>query len=372
VWPKYVRRGQLEDDIFAVLNHDGSPRYTRTARTSYQSIRALDYLGVGHPQVVTASIDGEIEVLGAEGEAVRTIDLYAAHQRYHEKHGRSNTRSPAGGYVMPFDVGLWRSQSNQPPGLIVSRYGWYSFIDHQGKLDGLLTAGGYVMPRLLPEGLDLAGDGTVEQLCLSYGRLWRVNGPRNERVPEPNGYYFYPQVYQTSGLAEPAWETMPVDGPRVLAMQPVALHQRSRYVLVVRSNYLALYDTHTADWAFSWTPLVDLCAAAVVRDSEGVLQVLAFTRDQLLWQLTWEGDAAKLSAYQADHLNDDLRAVVMCDGGEGASMLCGAAGLYRRDGEGRVLRIAEGDFSDAVEMDGGVVGVMADGRVLRYEKGGRD
>ena len=228
VWPKYVRRGQLEDDIFAVLKPDGSPRYTRTARTSYQAIRALDYLGLGHPQVVTASIDGEIEVLNAEGEAVRTIDLYAAHQRYHEKHGRSNTRSPAGGYVMPFDVGLWRSQSNQPPGLIVSRYGWYSFIDHQGELDGLLTAGGYVMPRLLPEGLDLAGDGTVEQLCLSYGRLWRVNGPRNERVPEPNGYYFYPQVYQTRGLTEPAWETMPVDGPQVLAMQPVALHQRSR------------------------------------------------------------------------------------------------------------------------------------------------
>ena len=143
-------------------------------------------------------------------------------------------------------------------------------------------------------------------------------------------------------------------------------------MLVARSNYLALYDTHAAAWAFSWTPLVDLCAAAVVRDSENVLQVLAFTRDRLLWQLTWEGDAATLSAYQANHLDDDLRAVVMCDGGEGASILCGAMGLYRRNGEGRISRIAEGDFSDALEMDGGIVGVMADGRVLRYEKGGRN
>jgi len=364
IWPKFVRRGQLEDDAFAVLNADGSLRYQHTARTNYQAIRALDYLDRGHPQVVTAAIDGRIEVFDGDGRLVRDLDLYQAHVEYDRQYGRGNTRQPAGGFIMPYDVGLWRIKPQDPPGLLVSRYGWFSFIDHRGAFDGLLTAGSYVMPLMLDQPRDFDGDGNLEQLCLSYGRLWRVTGPRDERVPEPAGYYYYPQAYRTRGVAEPASITTSVDGPRPIALQPLARGDEVRHVFVARSNYLAIYDARAQQWAFDWQPLVEITAAAVVRCDAGALRVLAFTRDRLLWSLSWDGDWSKLGHYQADSLADDINAIAPT--AAGGAVLCGNAGLYLQSPDGRRTRIAEGAFTDAVEFGDGIAAVTNDARVLFY------
>ncbi|MCC6683042.1 MAG: hypothetical protein IT445_19260 [Phycisphaeraceae bacterium] len=364
IYPKFVRRGQWTNDTFAVLNQDGTLRWQHSARTNYQAVRALDYLGLGHPQVVTVSIDGRIEVFDANGALLREIDLYDAHQQYNQQYGHTNTRQPAGGFVMPYSIGLWRLTPQQPAGLIVSRYGWFSFIDHDGRFDGLLTAGSYVMPRLLAEPLDFNGDGTLEQLCLSSGRIWKVSGPRDERIPQPGGYYYYPQVYHTQGVEEPVSMPMSVEGPRVFTMQSLALAGGNRYVLVARSNYLGIYDARTNQWCFTWIPLVEITASTVVRDTDDSCIALAVTRDRMLWQLEWNSDPSRLSAHRADSFPDDLRGMAPMKE-PGNALLCGTKGLHVRMQDGTLIQIADGPFANVIDNQTNVVAVRDDGSVIQ-------
>ncbi len=364
IWPKFVRRGQLERDTFGVFNMDGSLRYRHTAQTNYQTIQTLDYLGSGHPQIVTASIDGQIEVLDANGKRLREFDLYQAHVAYDREYGRTNTRQPAGGFVMPYDIGLWRTSPNEPAGLIVSRYGWFSFIDHQGAFDGLLTAGSYVMPTMLDQPRDFNRDGKLEQLCLSYGRLWHVTGPRDQRVPQPGGYYYYPQVYHTQGMTEPVSINVTVDGTRPIAMQVLSFGGNDRYVLVVRSNYLAIYDARQREWVFTWQPLVEITSAAILQDASQSLRLLVFTRDRLLWDLSWKRELKQLHRYRADAFADNIQAIASTE--SGGAILCGDRGLYLQDSDGKRTRIAEGTFTDAVELPNGIAAVTNDARVMFF------
>ncbi|MFW6061087.1 MAG: hypothetical protein ACODAQ_12980, partial [Phycisphaeraceae bacterium] len=112
IWPKFIRKRELEDDMIALLDADGRERFQREARTIYEDVTILDYLGDGTKQIATAELDAQIEIIDADGDTRHAIDLWQMHESFDAAEGRPNTRQPAGGFTMPYSIGAWRPGPN--------------------------------------------------------------------------------------------------------------------------------------------------------------------------------------------------------------------------------------------------------------------
>ncbi|MEA3401463.1 MAG: hypothetical protein U9R79_09520 [Armatimonadota bacterium] len=368
-WPKFIRlhtRG-VEDDALALLDPSGDERLQFEPEQDVQAVRLVDWLGTGRRQLLVATVDARIHVFDADGTPLRTMDLYEMHQHFNETEGRPNTRHPAGGFTMPYSMGLWRRGPDGAAKIVVSRYCAFSFLDERGEFEGVLHAGGYVTPELLPEGLDFDGDGRDEQVCLSRGTVWRISGSSEPHVAEPEGELFYPQVYRAEALREPAWSAH-IDGPRTFVFEPVRGEDASRHVLVVRQNYVGMYDGREHRWTFTWAPLVDMTAATSRQSEDGLIEVLAVTRDGVLWTFRWDGDPEQ--GPERDARPIAVTVTAMAAGADGELLLATPEGLVL-ERDGRSGRILDGAFTDVALLGrraaDGIIAARDDGRIIRLD-----
>jgi hypothetical protein len=221
------------------------------------------------------------------------------------------------------------------------------------------------MPGLLPYGADFDGDGLDEQVCLSRGQVLQISGDGMPTVRDPGGDQFYPQVYSAKRLGEPDWDER-VDGAPVLLFEPLPWGGGT-HLLIVRENYLGLYDTRKNEWAFTWAPPVRIAAAAIVDAGTDLLQVLAVTVDDLLWQLNWRGNLRQLDHFATRPLGDRIRRMTSRPG---QCILAGERGLYRLRRLDDLGKVADGAYQDAAFLTRGepsIIAVTDDGRVVRLQ-----
>src|SRR5690606_3588292 len=95
------------------------------------------------------------------------------HRAFAARYAARKTRAPAGGYVMPFAIGLWRPDGDGRQRMIIGRYGGFTFLSPDLPLEGVLNyPGGFGMAGLLPEGVDF-GSGHQEQVAVERWRLFQ-------------------------------------------------------------------------------------------------------------------------------------------------------------------------------------------------------
>jgi hypothetical protein len=258
-------------------------------------------------------------------------------------------------------------------------------VDEAGRFEGVLCPGDYVLTRLLPYGVDFNGDGREQQLCLgvfdySLAQMWicmtqgiaQLDGDAKPYVTQPNGGMFYPQIYSArQTLARGAVPT--VDGAPVRLFTVVPFGKDApRYVVAVQDTYVGVYDGREKKWAFLWTPVVPIRAAAVTDAAADHLTVVLCTEGNLLWQLNWKERPDKLASFKAIPFDDRATALRAIPGAPGGFLIAGAKGLYRADSFKNIQRLAVGGWQDAQVLPtaGGqeaVVAVTADGEVVRLE-----
>ncbi|MCC6423064.1 MAG: hypothetical protein IT447_06250, partial [Phycisphaerales bacterium] len=277
IWPKFVGWLPYWQDKVAMLDPDGKEIFQYASPMKVMDAQLLSVDGGSTPSVVLATVDAQIDVLDEQGKVRRHDDLLTMHQVFNHTFGRPNTRHPAGGFAMPFAVGMWGHKGASGPGMVVARYHSYSFLDQSGRLEGLLSEGAYVQPAILRQGIDFDGDGNEEQVCIGRGVVMQIYGPKDQRVTEPNGFYFYPQVYHLKRLEEPAWEER-IDGAEVLMFEPIETGRnaprRPRHIAIARENYVGIYDGVENKWAFAWVPTAKVTAAAVIDQTPDRLRML--------------------------------------------------------------------------------------------------
>lgn len=374
IWPPFLRRRQEEDSVMAVLLADGSEVFQYQSPSSMQAVRLLELDEGEGKQIVTVTDDAQIRIFTPDGDERMHLDLYAMHREFHRVEGRANTRHPAGGLTMPYSVGAWRPDARGRRKLVVSRYGSLSFIDAEGKFEGVHMCGSYVTPALLAHGIDFDGDGQDEQLCLDMGRLHHIAGDARPTVRDPGGALFYPQVYASTSIHEFGSAGPTVDGTEVVLVQPVPFAQEPRrYVLVVRASSLGWYDGAEREWAFKWPPLVAIRSAAVTRADPECVEVVVATGANLLWRLVWRGGADELSAFEVRTVPHVVNRLAACPGRPDTVFIAAADGLYRLDGFERLVRLAPEAWQDVrawpASEDGraSIVAITADGEVARLE-----
>ncbi len=369
-WPKYIRRRQEQDDAIALLRSDGTELRRIELPQNIQDAALLDLDDSGHRKIVVTTADAKVGIYGTEIKNDRGLDVYAMHGEFNRREGRPNTRHPAGGYTLPYSFGLWRGGVGQGRKMIMARYGWMSFLDHEGKFEGVLSMGGYVTPALLAQGIDFDQDGTEEQLCLARGVVLQIDGEPEPTVRDPGGHLFYPQVYSVSRTLEPAWDRR-IDGPRVILFRPLIQEGvRARYVLIVRENYMGIYDGLEKKWAFAWKPTVSIQSAALSQWKAGDLGVTILTRDDLLWRLRFKDGLKELSDYSVRPLGYTFSAIAAQEDGKEEILLSGNEGLFLMRGSDKLRRIAEGVFQTAQFLPGGqmaIIAITAKGEIIRME-----
>jgi len=373
VWPPFFRRLQDEDPAFAVLRGDGREIFQYEPSVNVQTLRLFDVDGSGRLRIVMATIDAKIRIFEPNGELLRELDLFEMHREFNRTEGRPNTRHPAGNYTMPYALGLWRPGPDGWRKLIVARYHSFSFIDGAGQFEGVLMTGSYVQPGLLPQGIDFNGDGVEEQLCASRGVLYHLDGDATPTVRDPGGSCFYPQVYQVQRIAAPKGDQR-INGGPVLAFEALPWGKKPRFVLVVRDDYLGIYDGVAKRWAFTWAPITSLRAAAIVEAGSDTLRILTNTEDGLLWELTWHGKLEKLAGFQAQPFPDTINTISANPKLAALAVIAGDRGVYRWRSMDGIELAADGAYQDA-KLIGNARALAAldkDGRVVRLDEKAAD
>ena len=374
IWPLFIRPRQEVDEAWAVLKADGSELANRESDRTLQVVRSLDVDNSGTDEIVEVSDDAQIKVFDFHGRLLKHIDLYGMHKNFQETKGRPNTRQPAGLYTMPYAVGLWRPDANGRWKIVISRYHALSFVDEQGRFEGVLMAGGTVTPGLLPYGIDFDGDGKQEQVCIANGTVIHLDGDDTPTVRDPGGALFYPQVYDAASYTRAPASEETTDGSKLYMFKPLNWGGGSkRYLIVVRESYLGIYDGLKREWAFTWVPETRLLTAAIAEQGPDKLRVMAVTDDKLMWDLTWQLKLNKLSSFSTFTL--PLKASSIDVNDQRQVVLCGRrAGLFLYDGKDKISVIAKGQFQDAVWLANGakteksVIAVTGDGEIVRFKR----
>lgn len=373
IWPSY-RRLRNEDDAIAVVGLDGKERFQYEVPTNLQSARALAWESPARKHIVLTTVDAMVRLFEPGGKIAREINLYELHKEFNRAFGHPNTRHPAGGYTIPTSVGLWRREAEKPARMVVGRYVGFSFLDGEGKFEGLLGTGGYWNPVMLPYGADFDGDGKEEMLCVGAMALYHLDGDPIPVVSDPNGTKFYPEVYRQQFLVFPDGDSRPgLAGAPNLLFELLPWENKPHYALVVSENFLAIYDGRTRRWAFSLVPGAPISAAAIADSGPQHLKVLFATRDGLLRQIEWKGEVSKPTATGFVPFAPSVQRMAPVPGIPGAALLATDGGLFLARGLDKVELIQKGAFHDACvlaaagESPSAIAAVTETGEVLRLD-----
>jgi len=372
LWPPFIRTRTDEDTILAVLDAGGKELFQHHSEQNMQQVRLLEPDASGRAHVFVLSQDARVRVLAHDGTERADIDLYAMHEHFNATKGKPNTRHPAGGFAMPYSLGLWRPDADGKRKMIVSRYGAHSFLNAESEFEGVLMSGGYVLCLLLPYGVDFNGNGKDEQLCLAKFGLQHLDGDAVPHIPDPGGTLFYPQVYSAAGVIQPGRHGRLVDGERPLLFAALPFKAAPvRYVAVVRESYVALYDGLERKWAFTWTPVVPIHAATIAHASEDALVIVVRTAGDLLWKLVWKESADQLASFEVKSCTQSIRRMSAAPGAADAVVIASGDGLHLLRNFSDLKRLAAGSYQDARIMPGNpnaLVAVTARGEVLRLDR----
>jgi hypothetical protein len=337
VYPRYIRDRRNVDDIFALLDHNFKPEFTYRSPAVLQDGKILNWPD-NQSNLVVITDDAIIKVINEQGKIIRNIDLYKLQANFHKQYGYSNTRQPAGGYTLPFSMGVWQATPNSPKLLVVGRYCYYSFIRPDGSLAGLLSSGEYGMNSLLDNSADLDGDGKTELYGLGTHNLCKVYGEENSRVETPGGVNFYfPQIFQRQNHTLPASGGNGVEADKLLYFEI----QQTPIIAVVRQSFFGFFDAKKWQWEFTWVPPLPLTAAARI----ATRQFLVSTTDNQLWVLDFNEKLSKLEKFSVITVDGDVRKIRAIKNSDSA-LIATAKRIYLYSGRKLTLLLA-GDFLDA-------------------------
>jgi hypothetical protein len=321
-----------------------------------------------------ATQDGIIKVFNWRGKIIRSFDLYEMQQEFHRKYGRPNTRHPAAGYTTPYAIGLWRKQAEKPYKMILTRYGHNSFLDGDGKLEGVLKGPGwFCRPYILPYGVDFNGDGEEETLLLDKSMLIHVDGSAKPRVRNPGSNVFWPEVYNVSRLTLPSHgkNTYP---DKIYIFKPLNWAGGNKYVLLVSEKYIAIYDALHRKWVYRWTPLISIEKTAITKNGPDSLQIVIYSEDNTLALISWEKRLDRMTGFSKIRSSGLIKNIYSraLPGNKTLTLLAGNQGIYRLNKTQELVKIIDGAFYDAKPLctDGKLKSVFAStirGKIIRFD-----
>lgn len=361
VFPQWPRSFRDDDLSAALLDDKGNPLFQLNFTGPVQSVRLLDWHGKGIKSLFVLYANGMLEIYDLAGKLEGSADLYQMHQEFQKNYGRNNTRQPAGGYVMPFSVGLWKPDASGNSEIVVGRYGGFSFLNSDLTWKGLMNATGYSTPGILPNGADFTGTGEIEQVVAERMRIWQIGGTDQPSVLEPNGDHFWPQIYQLDKvIPEYDASTAPLGGYPTIRFEALSgLTEKPRYVLLARGTSLSIYDAKEKTMLDEWSGQAPITGVGIPVEQDGKLELLVSTQDGLLWHFDWSNGMEGTPSISA-RLFPDLITNIQESGGAARSLvLSGAKGLYLRSPAGDYEQIAAGSFQAAAPL------VVADGPVTK-------
>ncbi len=337
VYPRYIRDRRNVDDIFALLDQNFKPEFTYRSPAVVQDGKNLNWPD-NQSNLVVITDDAIVKVINEQGKIIQTIDLYKLQADFHQQYGSKNTRQPAGGYTLPFSLGVWQATPNSPKLLVVGRYCYYSFIRPDGSLAGLLYSGEYGMNSLLDNSADLDGDGRTELYGLGTYNICKVYGEENSRIETPaGGSLYFPQIFQRRNHFLPASGGNGVEADKLLYFEI----QKTPIIAVARQSFLGFFDAQKWKWEFTWVPPLPLTAAAKINAK----QFLASSTDNQLWALDFDEKLSKLEKFSVIAVDGDVRKIrVIKD--SNSTLIATAKGIYLYSG-GKLTLLLAGDFLDA-------------------------
>jgi hypothetical protein len=368
-WP---RSDRVEDGAFALLTENGKQLFKYNVHGNIQDLKVLDYLGNKKREILLATMDAKIRIFDSSGKIIKNYDLFKMHQDFHKKYGRSNTRHPAAGYTTPYSLGLWRRKGSKPYKMVVSRYGNLSFLDAEGHLEGVLKAGLFCTPYMLPYGIDFNKDGQDEQLYIEKNYLIHLSGNNKPRIKNPGSNIFWPEVYDA------AWTALPSSGlhtypDKVYVLKPLAWGTGNRYVLIVSRKYIVIYDALRRKWVYRWSPLMSIEKAAIVTNTSDSLQIMICSEDNSLALISWEQQLKRISGIKKLRSDGYIKNIYskVLPGNKTLVLLAGNRGIYRLNQKQEPVKIINGAFYDAKPLcsNGKLQAVIAStirGEIIRF------
>lgn len=375
IFPAFPRVVRDDDFSLSIIKSDGEPLTELNVAGPVQSFLVSDQAGSGHPQIMILRIDGKLESYSLDGKLLTTTDLFEQLVKFDQTYGSPNTRIPTGGQRMPFSFGLWRKNRLGASKMVIGRYGTFSFLDEGRNFEGVLAGGPYANAAILPQGYDFNGDGIEETLVLERYNILQLGGDSKAIVRDPQGFYHWPEVYKIESQ-KPAKgaETELLAGAPIFEFRVLEKFGGSpRYVLVIRSNYLGVYDAREKQWVYSWAPPGPIQAGALIYESGEEIKVSLATVDGILWNLTWDSRRVSRPIIDIQPLGISINDISASPLGSGASLFSASDGLYLRSGQGVFSRLTGGGFRSADFISGepgkmDVVAARLNGEVVSFKE----
>jgi hypothetical protein len=349
-YPSFPRPQRNDDFSLSLLRPDGKTIAALDIPGPVQSVLVADQAGKGQAQILALKIDGKLEIFSKQGEPLTVADNFQQLVEFDKTNGKPNTRHPAGGHRMPFSMGLWRKNADGASKVVIGRYGNLSFLDEKLNLEGVLVGGPYALSGAIPKGFDFSGDGSDEMLLLERFNMLQIGGKAKPVVRDPGGAKFWPQVYEVEAQKQPEnAETLLLAGAPIHAFDVLEKFGggKPRYVLVIRGNYVGLYDAKSKGWVFSWAPPAPVQAGAVVQETSDRIQVCLATVDGILWNATWDLRRLERPSIDIKPCGWNVNQITASPERDGTAILATAQGLLQRKPDGSFSRIAEGNFRSA-------------------------
>ncbi len=359
VFPQVPRVTRYDDLSVALLDFNGAPIFHKDLSGPVQAIRLLERKVGSGKELFILYTNGMLEVYALDGTLQASADLYQMHTAFATGYSEHKTRQPAGGYVLPFSVGLWRPDAAGERRVVIGRYGGFTFLKPDLSFEGVLNASGYGTPGLLAKGIDF-GNGQEEQVAVERWRFRQLGGSGEPTVRDPGGTQFWKETYQLLAdvIEKEGASSLPMAGAPLLRYELLtAVSEQPRFLLLARGASLSLYDGHRRSLHYQWNSLAPLKGVAILEQGPARLRLLAATADSLLWEFDWKNGMQSPPSVHARLLSVPVTSLNEC--GTGQALLAGPEGLYRLSDEGGMEQIAQGAFRSAALRSGNPATIVA-------------
>jgi len=368
LFPQFPRSFDRDDLSVALLDAQGQPIFEKDIFGPVQAIRLLDRDGDGKKELFVLYANGVLETYTLDGKPGPRADLYKMHADFAAKHGDRKTRAPAGGYALPFSIGLWRPDADGHRRIAIGRYGGFTFLNPDLTFEGLLNFKGYGTPGLLAEGVDF-GRGRQEQVAVERARFLQLGGSEKSAVRDPGGTRFWEESYEVlKSILENDGPSLPLAGMPILRYELLpGLSREPRFLLLARGATFTLYDGRKQASHYQWHSQAPLRGVAVLEQSEARLRLLVATADHLLWEFDWNNGMERPPSVHGRL--SPFPITFIAEAGEGIALLAGPQGVYRFTEAGKMEQIAKGAFVSAAlvsEKSNIVAAATTSGEVVAF------